>query len=210
MHSSVKQPGNTGWEISYAQAHLQIDLDYGTGFFPQMTLLDELHEGEPNSTFVMFFRPIRDWIKSIENFYDMKLRMDGFEVPGMFRTPEEIKAIQSIHKEIDNAKMSYKNGEIDKATKQRNIRSQEPFPKITAVQMAKWWCGHVLHLREYVKEYPSHALIELDLYDMEGSEGLLYDLFRADTDAHFASEGKKTGKMKCLGHKNVGHKNGSH
>jgi len=68
--------------------------------------------------------------------------------------------------------------------------------------MAKWWCGHVLHIREYVKEYPSHALIELDLYDMEGSISLLYDLLKADTDAHFARQGKNTTSWTCLKHKN--------
>merc|ERR1711957_981408 len=55
---------------------------------------------------------------------------------------------------------------------------------IKDVQLAKWWCGHVLHIREYVKEYPSHSLIELDLYDTNETESLLYHLFQADTNAY--------------------------
>ena len=42
----------------------------------------------------------------------------------------------------------------------------------------------MLHIRDYVQEYPSHALIELDLYDLNGTTSLLYDLFQADTDAY--------------------------
>ena len=34
-------------------------------------------------------------------------------------------------------------------------------------EMALWHCGHVRHIREFVAQHPSHALIELDLYNTD-------------------------------------------
>ena len=66
---------------------------------------------------------------------------------------------------------------------------------ISDTQIVKWWCGHVLHLREYIREYPSHALIELDLYDTSGTNSVLHDLFQADA---MDGEGKE-----CWGKSNT-------
>ncbi|KAL3907309.1 MAG: hypothetical protein SGILL_008926 [Bacillariaceae sp.] len=54
--------------------------------------------------------------------------------------------------------------------------------------MRRWWCGHVHHIREFVKEYPSHRLIELDLYNNDEASSILTDIFQA--------------KSSCWGHKN--------
>jgi hypothetical protein len=144
----------------------------------------------------------------------MKDRFGALEVPGMFRTPEEITAIQRDRNKIDNffktpLLRAYHAGEgkkfekvVEKLKLARNHSLGFRYPMITDVQMAKWWCGHVLHIREYVKEYPSHALIELDLYDMKGSETLLHDLLKVDTDAHFARQGRNKPKKKCFAHRN--------
>ena len=40
-----------------------------------------------------------------------------------------------------------------------------------------WWCRHINHVREFVRQYPSHDLIELDLYDSESSSYILTSLF---------------------------------
>ena len=52
-----------------------------------------------------------------------------------------------------------------------------------------WWCSHVHHIRHFVKEYPSHALIELDLYDNEEASDLMAQLFQ--------------GNASCWGHANA-------
>ena len=36
-----------------------------------------------------------------------------------------------------------------------------------------------------MNQYPSHKLIELDLYDTNGTSDVLYDLFRDDADVDF-------------------------
>jgi len=140
-----------------SHAYTQLDSNFGQGFYPQITLLDELHEVDPNSTFFLNFRPIHDWINSVKEWHLMIHRMRKYTMPGLILTPEQVKA----------------NNEQGRRTK----------PPLSKIQMAKWWCGHVLHIREYVKEYSSHALIELDLYDSNGTASLLYDLLQVDTNA---------------------------
>ena len=57
---------NKKWSDMHAYA--QLDRDTGPGYFPQISLLDELHELEPDSTFVLLSRPIADWVHSTKNF----------------------------------------------------------------------------------------------------------------------------------------------
>lgn len=60
------------------QAIMQMDSEYPMGisspwhneyrdecFFPQISILDEISKENPNTTFIMNFRPINDWIKSV-------------------------------------------------------------------------------------------------------------------------------------------------
>jgi hypothetical protein len=56
--------------------------------------------------------------------------------------------------------------------------------------LRNWYCGHVRHIREFVALHPSHALIELDLYDMERSATVMAKLFQV--------------KETCWGHSNKG------
>ena len=78
---------------------------------------------------------------------------------------------------------------------------------LTNTQVAKWWCGHVLHIREYVKEYLSHSLIELDLYNTNGTESLLYDLIQVDTNRHKTKHQHLHKRQRCFwGHSNKNQK----
>jgi len=159
--------------FSGMQAFTQLDWDRGKGHFPQISLLDELHEQHPNSTLVIVFRPIPDWIKSTTDYSGMKERFAEFDMPGLVLEATQRQRLED-----------YRANKIP----------QKDLIGLSDVQMARWWCGHVLHIREYVKAYPGHALIELDLYDTEGSEELLQDLFRADSDPN--------GAETCFGHRN--------
>ena len=160
-------------EFSGMQAFTQLDWDRGRGHFPQISLLDELHEQHPNSTMVIVFRPIPDWIKSTAHYKGMKERFAEFDMPGLVLEASQRQRLED-----------YRANKIP----------QKDLIGLSDVQMARWWCGHVLHIREYVKAYPGHALIELDLYDTEGSEELLQDLFRADSDPNVSQT--------CFGHRN--------
>lgn len=140
------------------QAHLQLDTNTGTGYFPQIQLLDELHQEEPNSIFILAFRPIKDWIRSARKHHHMAKRWGEFEMPGLIITDK-----QRVRRAKENATRS-----------ERAVRLSDG-------QLRNWFCGHVHHIREYVREYPSHRLIELDLYDNEGTASVLADLFQSNT-----------------------------
>jgi hypothetical protein len=52
-------------------------------------LLDELHELNPNSTFVFNFRPVADWIRSVTGWNALKVQFARFLMPGLVMTPDQ-------------------------------------------------------------------------------------------------------------------------
>jgi hypothetical protein len=56
------------------------------------------------------------------------------------------------------------------------------------MDLPRWWCSHIKHVRAFVKQHPSHKLIELDLYDETRSAATMASLFNR--------------KRSCWGHKN--------
>jgi hypothetical protein len=125
------------------QVFTQLDDNYGTCAFPQIQLLDELHQEQPNATFILNFRPVMDWIKSARAWQGMADRWSKCKLPGL----------------VCKGKGKFRCSD-------ENLHS--------------WWCGHVQHIREFVKRYPSHKLIELDLYDGPGTSKVMAELFGAN------------------------------
>lgn len=126
-------------------------------FFPQLELLETLHDEAPNATFIMNFRPIQDWIKSMKTWSGMVGRFSLCNFPNM----------------------------------RLGIPANRRKPEAALTQFL---CSHVLHARHFVEEFPSHALIELDLYDQETVAFVLTSLFpnRNTTD-----------EKSCWGHRNA-------
>ena len=54
-------------------------------FFPQLSLLEELHAENPNLTFVINFRPIHDWVQSVRGWRDMMERFRACHLPNLPR-----------------------------------------------------------------------------------------------------------------------------
>mmetsp|Transcript_25676 Transcript_25676/g.54240 ORF Transcript_25676/g.54240 Transcript_25676/m.54240 type:complete len:234 (-) Transcript_25676:621-1322(-) len=52
-------------------------------FFPQLSLLEEIHEEAPNATFVINFRPVADWVKSIQNWGNLMGRFQACNLPNL-------------------------------------------------------------------------------------------------------------------------------
>ncbi|VEU34693.1 unnamed protein product, partial [Pseudo-nitzschia multistriata] len=138
------------------RAHTQMDYtvvsssgqeDDETNFFPQISLLDEIHASEPNATFVLLFRPIDDWIRSVRSWHRLP-----------FRWMEASKPYYGAATQIPGLVLTE-----DQRTR-RTERPEEPLAA-TESQLRDWWCHHVRHIRRFVDEYPSHTLVELDLYD---------------------------------------------
>jgi len=220
------------------------------GWYPQIKLLDELHKESPNSTFVLNFRPIKDWLHSVSKWDGMKYRMSLFEMPGFILTEEQHKAVKIKRKwhldQNEYAKLSKsskakfieeyykKNPSSTLLVSRRNLKSSKgkkgkkaggggngelkfPIPRppptepVNDIQLARWWCGHVKHIRKYVELYPSHKLIELELYDNDGSSSVLYDMFQRPSSS--PSDGNNNNNFEddkknnaCWGHANVNKK----
>ena len=253
-----------------AHAFMQLDYSFGIGSYPQIQLLDELHEIYPSSTFVINFRPIQDWIRSISNWKSMRTRMALMDMPGLQlnkkqledkvqkrydryngRGEHNLKQAYAIllmnetlssnktldttlmtHNEIrmyDHAKMllqkpsrkaivlraalkavtvaeaaaisnnttnddgdgmnNNNNNNVRRRGRRRKLKQKKRKPKIkksnkdsiTDQQIARWWCGHIKHIREYVKLYTTHTLIELDLYNTKETSNVLYDIFQSSS-----------------------------
>ena len=150
-------------------AYMQLDSTFwDQGIYPQISLLDELHDDYPNATFVLNFRPIQDWLASLSNWHGMRSRLQHMTIPGLILTDAQR---QHRHHALHLLQHNISLG---------TLRHQEREDvAITNQQLARWVCGHVNHLREYVHWYPSHTLLELDLYDTIGTSRVLYDIFQA-------------------------------
>ena len=236
------------------EVHCQMDTNRVEGWYPQIKLLDELHEEQPNSTFVLIFRPLKDWFNSIHHWPGIKERMSKFTMPGLVLTNQQQIDVQRVRNWHSNAKefsflsksskeefiQQYKkqNPELYKLKitkdaknaarraakmKKKNpktsksigtslddeesllypiLKPSEPEP-VNEIQLGRWWCSHVNHIRDYVKQYPSHKLIELDLYDTKTSSEALDDIFQQQ---HEDSSNGNEKKESCWGHANVNKK----
>jgi hypothetical protein len=139
----------------------------GPTVFPQIQLLDEIHAVEPNATFILVFRPVEHWVASAKAWNRYPFRWAESDIPGLVLTDE-----QRYDRDVLGEKIV-----------------------VTEEQLKDWWCTHVLHIREFVKTFPSHTLIELDLYDGETSSELLGNLFDVN---HTVSWGKTNSNPKAV------------
>jgi hypothetical protein len=67
------------------EVYTQLDSGY---YFPQIELIDELHEAYPNATFLLTFRNMNGWYKSVSNYQvsgNLTLRevMQKVEITGL-------------------------------------------------------------------------------------------------------------------------------
>ena len=159
----------------HTKAFMQVDVELLMGFtvgsfgeksreecfFPQLSLLEELHKENQNLTFVKNFWPINDWVKSIQSWINLMGQFQACHLPNLPR---------GYPKDLDNKTDVFIN------------------------TMAQFFCSHVQHIRNFVEGHPSHALIELDLYDNNHSRETLRALFPSDRLLQHTSE--------CWSHKN--------
>jgi hypothetical protein len=240
MMEMLSQKKNLSAKFPRKMAYMQMDSNFHSGYYPQIQLLDELHEAYgSHSTLIINFRPIQDFIRSISSWNGLKSRMRLMEIPGLilseeqFENNEQIKnqrikdatAILLLHEKfISNttlntanmtksekntydraAKLLQKNDKsavakiLTKAAKtvaesevtsnttsnnnNNNSKSRRKLKQnpLTDQQIARWWCGHIKHIREYVKLYTNHTLIELDLYNTKETSKVLYDIFHSSS-----------------------------
>ena len=136
-------------------------------FFPQLSLLNEIHNEKPSSTFIINFRPINDWIKSVSGWGDMLYRFSQCNLPNLpYNVPSHILVNQMTNTTTNNNDNN------------NNTAATAAAAKVIVNQiMIQFFCSHVIHLRNFVNQYPSHTLIELDLYDTDQTSYVLNTLF---------------------------------
>ena len=123
-------------------------------FFPQLSLLEEIHQESSQATFIINFRPIHDWIKSVEEWSALLLRFSICHLPNLpFDVPSRLLVNQK------------KNG-------------NRTAKVVVDQMMIQFFCSHVIHLRNFVNQHPSHTLIELDLYDSNKTQYVLDMIFQ--------------------------------
>lgn len=146
-------------------------------FFPQMSILEEIHREAPQATFILNFRPIEDWINSISNWkHNLMSRLQMCNLPNLPR------------------------GMPQNLTDTVQLRES----------MMEFWCSHVTHVRNFVKDHPSHTLIELDLYDTENSAYIMSELFpkRPNAPPPKSGQGEDHSARSCWGQSNANPKIG--
>jgi hypothetical protein len=159
-------------------------------FFPQLSLLEEIHEENSDATFVINFRPIRDWVTSVLGWKDMMDRFRDCDLPNL------PKGQPAPSNSTNNSNNNNNNIEDEKDTRDT---------------MMRFFCSHVLHLRNFVESHPSHALIELDLYDTEGSKDIMGALFpsapgKQPSSQCWKHENKSADKIKKTSNSGVSNK----
>lgn len=120
------------------QTQLDVNFPPNSCFFPQISLLDEIHAEHPDAVFVLIFRPLESWILSARHFFALAGRWIRCDLPGL---PRGV------------------GGDAD--------------------DLRRWFCGHVLHVRQFVDMHPSHDLVELDLYNQSETSRVMARLFNA-------------------------------
>ena len=152
-------------------AHMQLDTNRHKCAFPQIQVLDEFHREFPNATFVLNFRPVLDWIKSGR----------------LHRAPRNPMAVRWRHCENIPGLL------CNKASQKGSFLYPKDY--CDDFGLARWWCSHVKHIRSFVKQYPSHDLIELDLYHPSESSSILAELFQTNASCWgHANQNEKSSK----------------
>lgn len=120
-------------------------------YFPQVENLLEIHEAYPEATFMLTFRSMESWYRSISNYYVWK------------------RPLVDIMREKDITGLPAGRGS--------NVD-----------EFSQFFCSHVKRVRQFVKDHPSHTLVEVDIED-EKSGRYMQDVFGIGED--------------CWGHSNA-------
>ena len=155
------------------EALMQLDIQkppLGQCWYPQISFLDEFHAEVPNATLIIAFRPIKDWIASAIRWTNMNHRWNAcrHNIPGLIR-----------HENInfDEGTIWTEEDVSSNATNTTNTTKKKTKHHLDFYDIEHYFCNHVKHIREFVKQYPSHNLIELDLYNSEETSDILTKLF---------------------------------
>jgi len=164
-------------------------------FFPQLSLLEEIHTEVPDATFVINFRPIKDWLRSMIGWYSSMERIQSCHLPNL-PSGQPYGNFSNIKKEDITSYLEGNDSDND------NNNSTTELLRHT---MTRFFCSHIIHLRNFVETHPTHALIELDLYDTNTTSRVMNLLFQPSTTITI-NNATKDNKTNCWRHINKSNK----
>ena len=126
--------------------------------FPQHEFLEEIHAEAPNATFILPFREMEAWVKSIEA-WGQKYNYDY--IGYLDRSCPYEGLLGGIEASITAGKVpSIRSGHI-------------------SGRMAQFVCDHVTRVRDFVRKHPSHTLIEYEL-EKGSTSNFMLDIFKVE------------------------------
>ena len=112
-------------------------------FWPQLSILPQMYADVPDATYLLMFRPVKDWIRSAVNY---RAKMNRIRVCNLPNLPVNVpNDLNNTHEVTES--------------------------------LTEFWCSHVLHVRQFVKDHPSVNLLEMDLYDPNRTSYVLSSMF---------------------------------
>ena len=133
--------------------------------FPQHHYLNKIHDQYPNSTFILHTRPVQDWVKSVMN-WDSELK---WELPNEFYSQQQQQS-QSQQNTKDNGDEKQQHQHLRNsnnwASEFSPIKVNITLPtSIEELPTFLTWLYdyHTQFIKHFVKVYPSHALVEIDI-----------------------------------------------
>ena len=163
-------------------------------YFPQLSLLEQIHEENPNATFIMNFRPIQDWVTSMLKWYGMMERIQSCHLPNLpYGQPRgyDFSSLKlsdvttttttNIKNNINNNNQngeSNDNGSVSNDGSSTSASGTIRATDLLRDDVKRFFCSHVIHVRNFVERFPSHTLIELDLYDTNATSRIMNLFFQ--------------------------------
>ena len=120
--------------------------------FPQHHYLNKIHDQYPNSTFILHTRPVQDWVHSVMN-WDSELK---WELPNEFYSQQQQAQSNDTHLRNSNNWANEFSPIKVNITLPQTIDELPPF-------LTWLYEYHTQFIKHFVKVYPSHALVEIDI-----------------------------------------------
>lgn len=133
----------------------QLDYDAGstpndpTGcYWPQLDALEQIHEEQPNATFILTFRNMTQWVNSLERW--------GTQKKG---------GIALATRLIEHCHLT--DGLVDETLEHRSDTASSLLQA-----MPNFFCQHISRVRKFVAQHPTHSLVELNIEDPNAGDYL--------------------------------------
>uniref|UniRef100_A0A7S2YSF5 Sulfotransferase n=1 Tax=Entomoneis paludosa TaxID=265537 RepID=A0A7S2YSF5_9STRA len=153
-----------------------------------------------------------------KNGYTAFMQMD-YNTPGKTCFYPQMSALNAIHKEYPNATFVLISRPLDDwirslddwhGYRNRLVNCNLPGLPVGVGHdnddLKQWVCHHQANVRKFVQAHPSHALVELNLYETTQNDRIMSQLFLNEGHSATSNDEANTDGAGCFGHANKNHK----